>query len=271
MGDEMIDAQIQKKIIQKLKAIEKEHSVEILYACESGSRSWGFASPNSDYDVRFIYKHTLDWYLTFDVERRRDVIEYPIIDEIDCCGWDIRKALYLFSRTNGALMEWINSPIKYIEVGSFANSMRILTPKVLNRTALCYHYSHMAMQNAVECLLKKQVRLKKYFYTLRPLLAIRYIEKKAALPPVEFEKLVENVAPVQIRPGIKSLLALKCKSPELGLSEPIIEINEFIDSEIDRHRESFKAQGIPDLLTKKEVQDSLNQIFQSVIREDSVM
>ncbi len=263
----MIEPHIQEEIIRRLEAAENEHAVRILYACESGSRAWGFASPDSDYDVRFIYIRAQDWYLSFDVERQRDVIEYPIVDEIDCSGWDIRKALYLFTRTNGALLEWLNSPIKYIEAGDFTRNLHALALKSLNSTALCYHYSHMARRNAREYLLKDQVRLKKYFYVLRPLLAIRYIEQNEAPPPVEFEKLVESVAPSKIRPGIEKLLALKRSLPEIGLGNPITEINEFIESEIERHGVSFKGQGRPDLLTNKEIRNSLNQIFQSAIQE----
>ncbi|MDN5936751.1 MAG: nucleotidyltransferase domain-containing protein, partial [Nitrosospira sp.] len=132
-------------------AAESEHDVSILLACESGSRAWGFASPDSDYDVRFIYAHPKAWYLSFDVENKRDVIEYPIKDEIDCSGWDIGKALYLFTRTNGALLEWLKSPIRYIEAGSLAAGLRDLEGRAVDRRALCYHYSHMARSNAREC------------------------------------------------------------------------------------------------------------------------
>jgi len=196
-----IDKKIKSEIIRRLHDAEIEHDVRIVYACESGSRAWGFASPDSDYDVRFLYVHKEDRYLTFDVENQRDVIEYPIVDEIDCGGWDIRKALYLLTRTNGALLEWLNSPIKYIESGDFACSLRKIAPQHINSIALCYHYSHMARGNAREYIFKDQVRLKKYFYVLRPLLAIRYIEAGLGVPPVEFEKLVDAVAPDVIKPG----------------------------------------------------------------------
>ena len=111
-----------------------------MYACEAGSRAWGFESPDSDYDVRFVYVRPRDWYLSFGVERRRDVIERPIVDwdDIDCSGWDLRKALHLFSRTNGALLEWLNSPVRYVERGSFAASLRQLAAAHFNATALCY-------------------------------------------------------------------------------------------------------------------------------------
>ena len=252
---------MKEEILRRLQAAEDEHSVRILYACESGSRAWGFASPDSDYDVRFVYAHEPDWYLSFDVERRRDVIEYPIVDEIDCGGWDVRKALHLFTRTNGAFLEWLNSPIRYMEHGSFASALRELAPKCVNSTALCYHYSHMARRNAREYLFKDQVRLKKYFYVLRPLLAIRFIENGSGVPPVQFQQLVDSVAPENIRPAIARLLELKRSTPELGLGQPVPEIGDFIESELERHGESFSGQGRPDILEGAEMREELNDVF----------
>jgi predicted nucleotidyltransferase len=257
-----------KEILRRLALAEEEHSVRILYACESGSRAWGFASPDSDYDVRFVYVHRQDWYLSFDVERRRNVIEYPIVDEIDCGGWDIRKALYLFTRTNGALLEWLNSPMRYIEEDPFAAALRKLAPRCVNSTALCYHYSHMARSNAREYLFNDQVRLKKYFYVLRPLLAIRYIERGAGFPPVRFQDLVDSVAPEAIRPAIAELLRLKKSTPELGLGAPVPEIGTFIEGELERHGELFSGQGRPDLLEGEEVRKELNSIFRAVVLGD---
>lgn len=261
----MIDPKIKEEILTRLKHAEKEHSIKILYACESGSRAWGFASPDSDYDVRFIYAHEKEWYLSFDVESKRDVVEYPIVDEIDCSGWDIRKALYLFTRTNGALLEWFNSPIKYIDNGDFSTRMRELAPLSLNKIALCYHYSHMARRNAKEHLFKEQVKLKKYFYVLRPLLAIRFIEQYSQPPPVEFDRLVKAVAPDEIIPGIERLLESKRYTPEVGFCEPVPEINEFIQAELDRHGESFSGQGRPDLIEGEEIRSQLNEIFKAAI------
>ncbi|MCI5130751.1 MAG: nucleotidyltransferase domain-containing protein, partial [Candidatus Electrothrix sp. EH2] len=160
-SNQAIAPEISQEISRRLAEAEREHKVRILYCCESGSRAWGFASPDSDYDVRFIYVHEEDWYLSFDIERRRDVIEYPIVDEIDCSGWDLRKALYLFTRTNGALLEWLNSPIRYIEQGDCAAKLRNLASRGVNNVALCYHYSHMARRNAREYLYRDRVKLKK--------------------------------------------------------------------------------------------------------------
>lgn len=257
------------QILRRLERAEAEHGVRILYACESGSRAWGFASPDSDYDVRFIYARDRNWYLSFDVERCRDVIEYPIVDDIDCGGWDARKALYLFTRTNGALLEWLHSPITYLERGCFAKDLRRLAPRSFNTTALCYHYSHMARGNAREYLFNDKVRLKKYFYVLRPLLAIRYIEHGKGIPPVRFEELVEAVAPDGIRASIAALLSLKRNTEELGLGEPIPEIGEFIESELDRHGAVFSGQGRPALLENSQIRSELNTVFREAISEAS--
>ncbi|AFY36692.1 Nucleotidyltransferase [[Leptolyngbya] sp. PCC 7376] len=263
--EHVIKPEIKQEILRRLRAAEFEHNVKILYACESGSRAWGFASLDSDYDVRFIYAHLVDWYLSFDVERKRDVIEYPIVDEIDCNGWDIRKAMYLFSRTNGALLEWLKSPIRYLESSVFAARLRNLENRAANRRALCYHYSHMARGNAKDYLFRGQARLKKYFYVLRPLLAIRYIEAYDLPPPIEFQSLVDTVAPAVIKPAISKLLALKKQSSELGYGPPIKEINGFIAAEITRHGSHFTGPGRPDMHEREEMRIALNDLFREVL------
>jgi uncharacterized protein len=96
-----------------LSDIEKTHQVKIIYSCESGSRAWGFPSADSDYDVRFLYLHPVDWYLS--IEDKRDVIEVPIKNKLDITGWDLRKALQLFRKSNPPLLEWLGSPIVYWE------------------------------------------------------------------------------------------------------------------------------------------------------------
>ncbi|NEQ42262.1 MAG: nucleotidyltransferase domain-containing protein [Leptolyngbya sp. SIOISBB] len=261
-----IPKEVAKEIIRRLQRVEQEHSVRVLYACESGSRAWGFWSPDSDFDVRFIYARKEEWYLSFDVERCRDVIEYPIIDEIDCGGWDIKKALYLFTRTNGALLEWLKSPIRYVEVGAFAKQLNALADSAANELALCYHYSHMARRNAGDRLDKDKIRLKKYFYILRPLLAIRYIEAGLGVPPIEFLRLVEAVAPDGLRQEIIALTNLKRQSPELGVGDQNPLLNAFIRGEFERHDEMFAGVGRPNLAKQPEVRARLNEIFREAVR-----
>lgn len=259
-----IPAEIHNEIIRRLDACEQEHGVRIVYCAESGSRAWGFASPDSDYDVRFIYVRPEDWYLSFDVEKKRDVIEYPIVDEIDINGWDLRKALYLFTRTNGALLEWLGSPIVYREVGQAANRLRELTSSHISDLALCYHYSHMARRNAQQFLDKDQVKLKKYFYVLRPLLAIRWIQSGKGAPPVPFETLLHAEAPKELVPEVERLLELKKKTPELGAGPKIPLINKFVFDELKQHGDAFSGQGRPEQ-ESSERRSELNDLFRHAI------
>ena len=184
---------------------------------------------------------------------------------MDCSGWDLKKALYLFTRTNGALFEWLKSPIRYIEAGETAERLRVFAPEVFNTTALRYHYSHMARSNAREYLFGDRVRLKKYFYVMRPLFAIRNLEAGLGIPPVEFQALVEAVAPDELKPTISRLVELKSRTKELGLGDPVQEINDFIESELERHGDKFSGYGRPDIHEGAVVRDTLNEIFRSAV------
>src|SRR3989344_3225606 len=135
-------SKIKDEIIAKLREIEDKEKVRILYAVESGSRGWGFESKDSDYDIRFIFVHSLDWYLS--IEDKKDVIEYPISDQLDISGWDIKKTLRLFKKSNPPLYEWLNSPIIYLEQGDFAQRLRELMPKFYSPISSMHHYLHMA-------------------------------------------------------------------------------------------------------------------------------
>ena len=214
----MIPTQIRADIIRRLRAAEVEHNVRTLLAVESGSRAWGFASPDSDYDVRFIYLHPSDWYLSVGLEDKRDVIEYPIVDDIDLNGWDLRKALRLFWRSNPAFIEWIQSPIIYDQQLSFVQQICALIPKIYSLESGVHHYRNMAKTNFREYLKADLVPLKKYFYVLRPLLAIRWLERYQAAAPIEFEKLLEVIDDrTALRADIQALLQSKRETPELGL------------------------------------------------------
>ncbi|MCA9438875.1 MAG: nucleotidyltransferase domain-containing protein, partial [Candidatus Omnitrophica bacterium] len=142
-----IDPAIHSEILSQLERIEDDRSVSILYACESGSRAWGFESRDSDYDVRFIYIRPRDWYLSVDLEKKRDVIELPIDDQLDINGWDARKALKLFRKSNPPLLEWLGSPIVYAEPFKFASTLREISKTHNAPTGCAYHYLHMARGN----------------------------------------------------------------------------------------------------------------------------
>ncbi|MBT2788635.1 MULTISPECIES: nucleotidyltransferase domain-containing protein [unclassified Halomonas] len=231
----MIEDIIREEIMKRIKDAEAEHGVRVLYAVESGSRAWGFASPNSDYDVRFIYAHPKDWYVSVDLEEKRDVIEYEIVDEIDINGWDVRKALRLFRKSNPAFVEWLQSPIIYIERGSFASKARDLMAETYSVEKGIYHYRSMAKTNYRGYLREDTVPLKKYFYVLRPLLSIMWLEKYREPAPIEFDKLRTILSDNEcITRQIEKLLERKKRSLEKELAPPVAELNKFIESELVR-------------------------------------
>lgn len=176
------------RVRDELARIEREHDVRVLLAVESGSRAWGFASPDSDYDVRFVYAHRKDWYLS--VFEQRDVIEEMLPGDLDVSGWDLRKTLRLFSKCNLALNEWLGSPLLYNEVAGFRTQLAALIPTFFNPIAAIHHYRSMAEGSFNDNFADGQIRIKKLFYVLRPLLACRWIEKSLSQPPTEFSALV---------------------------------------------------------------------------------
>jgi hypothetical protein len=235
----MIPPHIHNEILRRIKAAEAEHNVKVIFAIESDSRAWGFASPNSDYDVRFIYMHPKDWYLTIDVEDKRDVIEYPIVDEIDINGWDIRKALKLLYRSNPAITEWLQSPIVYVDDDVFAPMARALIPNVYSVERGIYHYRSMAKTNYRGYLQADVVPIKKYFYVLRPLLSILWLEQYQKPAPIEFETLRELVSDnALLNDEISALLERKKQSQEKEVAPAIRALNVFIESELEKFEQS---------------------------------
>lgn len=231
--DHPIDPGIRTEIGRRLSAIEADHGVRVLYACESGSRGWGFASPDSDYDVRFIYVHPLSWYLK--VSAQRDVIEVPISDELDINGWELRKALGLLKKGNATLIEWLDSPVVYRANVDFLEVMREAARQTHQAERSFHHYVHMARKNYREYLRGDTVRLKKYLYVLRPLLATLWIERGYGVAPMRFQSLVEAIVKDQgLRDAIAQLLAIKRAANESEYGQPLPIINTFIDSELTR-------------------------------------
>jgi hypothetical protein len=131
------------RILEALRRIKEKEGVRVIYACESGSRGWGFESPDSDYDVRFIYVHPLDWYLSIDDQK--EVIETPIDDKLDINGWDIRKALVLLRKSNSVILEWLASPIRYYKYEPDLALLTDLSQKSFMPRSSCQHYLGMAM------------------------------------------------------------------------------------------------------------------------------
>ena len=227
------------KIVDGLEVMEEQENAVIFYACESGSRAWGFPSADSDYDVRFLYLQPVDWYLS--IEDKRDVIERPLDDRLDITGWDLKKALGLFRKSNPPLLEWLGSPIVYKETHTIANRMRDLAKIYYSPTACIYHYLHMAQGNMREYLKGDRVWVKKYFYVLRPILAIRWIERGYGVAPTSFKTLLEQVVPAgQLKDAIIDLIEKKSVGAELDYGDRIPVISDFIEGELVRFEEDEK-------------------------------
>ena len=254
---------MKQQIQTNLESIESQHGVKILYACESGSRAWGFPSANSDYDVRFLYLHPRNWYLSVDVERKRDVIEQPINDSLDISGWDLRKALQLFYKSNPPLLEWLGSPIVYEEKYTVAQQMRALATTFYNPIASSYHYLHMAQGNNRDYLKGDRVWVKKYFYVLRPLLAVNWLEQDLGVVPTEFGVLVDRlIADTKLKRAIETMIAAKKEGQELDFGPRIPEISDFIDRELTR----LEGKQFQKALQKRPF-EPLNEIFRAAITE----
>lgn len=213
-----METNMQKAIFSHLNQVERENNVKVLLAVESGSRAWGFHSAESDWDVRFVYVHRLDWYLR--VNEGKDVIEHIYDDDVDLVGWDLRKTLRLFQKSNPALMEWLHSPIIYRADEVFLSRMRGLEPAYFNPIKVMYHYASIYIKHDKRYLQNAAYPLKRFLYYLRGILACRWIEERQSMPPVLFIDLVNGTVKEEaIRQKIQELLALKKASKENDLKE----------------------------------------------------
>lgn len=225
-------------ILGALDEIESRHDVRVLFACESGSRGWGFSSPDSDYDCRFIYMHPRDWYLTVDEftgpgQPQRDVIELPIADDLDVSGWDLRKALRLVGKWNQALMEWLRSPIVYRQDDAARTALQAIAERFFAPPAAFHHYLSMARSNDRGYLHGERVRTKRYLYVIRPVLACGWIMQRGTPPPMAFEELLDAQLPGgPVREEIDRLLEVKRRSAEVADGPPLPVIARFLDTQL---------------------------------------
>lgn len=249
------------EVRRRLDRIETEEDVRAVYAVESGSRAWGFASADSDYDVRFLYVHRPAWYLAID--RHRDVIERPIVDDLDVAGWDLKKALGLFYKSNPPLYEWLRSPLVYREETSVAEGLRALVPSFYDPKAGFHHYLHMAERNLRGELGKARVRHKKYLYVLRPALACRWINAERTAPPMELAPLLGRFLPSgSVRDEIDALLAAKRAGREADAGPRLPRLHPYLEGELAALRDRAGAQPKP-----VRGAEPLNAVFRSALRE----
>lgn len=243
-----MDQQIVQRIQANLDDIISQQNVRILLAIESGSRAWGFESKDSDYDVRFLYSHPLEEYLR--ISDMRDVIELPIVDDLDINGWDLKKAIGLLLKSNPPILEWLSSPIIYRQ-DPLAEMLRDASKEFFDPVSTSYHYLSMAVKNH-KYLQDDLVARKKYLYVLRPLFCIEWILKNQTMPPMLLTQLVEsslgNGSEPAVVKAIEQLLHDKKQGKELDKQPRIPVLNAFIEKHLsDYESKSFgksKPQNI---------------------------
>jgi predicted nucleotidyltransferase len=257
----MSECAIHARIDERLDRIEARHKVTVLYACEAGSRAWGFPSADSDYDVRVIYVHSCDWYLSIDLERRDDTIDPPIDGEIDLHGWDLRKALGLFHDANPTLLEWLRSPIVYREDEAVLSRWRDLISQYYTPRTAAYAYRGMARSVAEQNLDDEPIPHKAYLYVLRALLAVRWVEQRRDPVPVAFDRLVEvTVDDPAVREAVEALVERKREGREQDEGPRLPVLHDLIDAELAR-QENIDLPSAED----PPGWDVLNTFFRSVI------
>lgn len=234
MKYEDFEGPVEELVRKKLKEIEEKESIRVLHAVESGSRAWGFASPDSDYDVRFIYVRNRDFYLS--LQDTKDFIDWELNEVLDINGWDVKKCLQHFQKSNATLFEWSNSPVVYYTTDEWKNIYDELSEKYFSKKAAMYHYYSTANKNYHEYLLDDMVRYKKYFYVLRPLLACRWIEERKCPPPVLFDEMFKTVLEDEMKGHVEELLAKKIKMSESDKAPRIDVINRYIEEKLSYYK-----------------------------------
>jgi len=247
---------MKEKILQKLKEIEAQKGVEILFACESGSRAWGFASPDSDYDIRFIYKHDLEYYLS--LWEQPDVIEFMTEDDLDGSGWDLRKAVKLLAKSNAPLLEWLYSPMVYLQDEAFLKQLQALATECFSPIASLHHYLGTT-KNFMEACQAEEVKLKNYFYALRTALAGKWIIEKNSIPPVAFAELLQ-IAPLHVEEKVLELMKIKSAQNEKYLHKREDLIVDFLLETV-----KFNEENAGVLKGGKKMSKELDGVFKSSI------
>ena len=227
---------MQELISHHLRRLEQEKSVKVLYACETGSRGCGFASPDSDFDIRFASVHPLDRYLS--IHDPQDTITTIFEDGgevLDFNGWDLRKTLHHLSKSNAAPFEWLQSPIVYGQEGNFRDALWTLAPQFFSPRAAVHHYLGICHNSIKTGISAGQIKIKKYFYILRPLLAAIWAADRQTIPPMEFLPLLTQVADnVPLMDAIHQLLAAKEKALEAQTIALVPMLQAFIGLEMER-------------------------------------
>lgn len=253
---------IKEKIKEKIISIEQEENIQVLFACESGSRAWGFPSPDSDYDVRIIYSRPLDWYLS--VNEGKDVLQYPIQNEFDICGWDLKKTLSLVNRSNVVVWEWLQSPIIYSQKQNFAKSLVTIANSFFSPKSSFLHYISLTKKVNDALGENKQIKLKKLFYVLRSLAAARWIAEKHTVPPMELNHLLAADWVFQSeKSAINKLVEMKSSAEESYTTVRNPTVDSFISNNLCACENL--AENLP---SQKGNIETLNIFFKDIVKDE---
>ncbi|WP_156094577.1 nucleotidyltransferase domain-containing protein [Nocardia lijiangensis] len=242
---ETMDPTVVGSIDAELDRIECEHRVSVRLAIESGSRAWGFPSPDSDYDCRFVYVAALDTYLS--PWRTRDVIETPLVGLLDVNGWELGKALRLLVNGNAVLIEWLMSPIVYHGDARFRADLLALAAQVADRDKIARHYLHLGARQWE--LFDRNRSLKKVFYALRPAMALRWLREhpEAAVAPMHLPTLLAQCdLPGDVIAAVTELIDLKSRTREMGSGAVPAPIEVFMTGEFDSAADAFPRSANQD-------------------------
>lgn len=258
-----IEPEVRAEIDRRLATLASEEGVRLLLAVESGSRAWGFPSPDSDYDVRFIYVRPRRDYLA--LKTPRDVIERPIVDEIDLNGWDIRKTLGLMLKHNAVVSEWMKSPIRYIDPDPVIGRLGALADAHFNPRGYARHYANLGKGSVDRWFADgDDIPVKRYFYALRPALSIRALRlDPSRRPPMEMAGLIEAAdLPATLVIKIEELIALKAKTKEAGNAVRIPELETLIADELTR------AGDVPERISDEEFAEEAQRLFIELVDKE---
>ncbi len=223
---------ITQSIKEKLSQIEERENIRIIYACESGSRAWGFASPDSDYDVRFIFVRPIQDYLK--VNELPDFIDAELNEVYDINGWDLKKFLKQLYKSNPVIFEWAGSPIVYKTTNEWKTITQILNNHFSKAKAL-HHYNSITKNNLRRYFDGKiEVKYKPYLYNLRQCLSCEWILDRESPPPIVFNTLKELYLPEELQATVNNLLELKKSMKEKEVGPRLTEIDLYIDSVVSK-------------------------------------
>ena len=221
------------KILDYIRQVENKYDVDILSACETGSRAWGFASPDSDFDVRFIYRHRKEWYLS--LTEGKDSIDLMFDDgNMDISGWELRKTLRLLAKSNPPLLERIKSGIVYHSNPEFVSGINMLSDKMYSKVATLYHYIGMSRKSFADVESQDKYKLKKLFYALRAAIACKWIIERDEIPPVYFPTMIKELDIDDYNKNrIANLIEFKSKQDESYYHSGELELIDLIKELLD--------------------------------------